>query len=217
MPSTLLLTRPQADSRRFQAMLPGVRAVISPILRIEPVAHDADRLRAAGGFVFTSAHAVPAAGPGQGRLALCVGKRTAQVAREAGFSVREGKGFAESLLPLIRAAPVPLLHLHGRHVARTLPVEGVVVYDQVAEPLNADARALLSGPGRVLLPLFSARSARLVAAQVSDAAALLFPVAVSPAVMQAWAGPMAGQAVARFPTAEAMVAAIRRLMADEQS
>ena len=61
----LLLTRPPQDSRRFAAMLPDWPAVISPILRIVAVDHDAAALRDAPGLVFTSAHAVPAAGPGR--------------------------------------------------------------------------------------------------------------------------------------------------------
>ena len=72
----LLLTRPPQDSRRFAAMLPDWPAVISPILRIVAVDHDAAALRDAPGLVCTSAHAVPAAGPGRGRLALCVGGHT---------------------------------------------------------------------------------------------------------------------------------------------
>ena len=80
---TLLLTRPRADSLRFARLLPGWQAVIAPILRIVPVDHDAARLRAAGALLFTSAHAVAAAGPGAGRAALCVGGRTAEAARKA--------------------------------------------------------------------------------------------------------------------------------------
>ncbi len=217
MTARLLLTRPEADSRRFAAMLPEFRAVISPILRIEPVAHDAARLHAARGLVFTSAHAVASAGPGHGRLALCVGGRTAQVAREAGFTTREGNGFAESLLPLIEAVEMPLIHPHGRHLARELPVEGMVVYDQIAQPLNADARALLAGETPVLLPLFSPRSARLLAAQTGESCAELWIVAISPAAAAAWSGPCSGQITAASPTADAMAAAIRLMAGMEQS
>ncbi|WP_207103075.1 uroporphyrinogen-III synthase, partial [Paracoccus shandongensis] len=175
----LLLTRPQADSQRFAAMLPEWRAVISPILRIVAVDHDGAALRDAPGLVFTSAHAVGAAGPGRGRLALCVGGHTAQAARKAGFAVQVGNGFAESLLPLIRDAGVPLVHPHGRHLARELPVPGMVVYDQKALPLGDEARAVLAGDAPVVLPLFSPRSARLVAEAARGARAPLWPVAIS--------------------------------------
>lgn len=197
-------------------MLPDWQAVISPVLRIKAVDHDSGPLHAAPGLIFTSAHAVPAAGPGRGRLALCVGGHTAQVAREAGFDVREGNGFAESLLPLIEAAGVPLIHPHGRHLAKRLPVPGVIVYDQQAMPLNEQARALLAGDAPVVLPLFSPRSARLASKAARGARAALWPVAISHAALAAWAAPSAGHAVADRPEATAMVAAIRRLPVAEQ-
>lgn len=212
----LLLTRPDADSRRFAALLPDWRAVISPILRIVAVDHDGAALHRAPGLVFTSAHAVASAGPGRGRLAICVGGRTAEAARAAGFDVRRGGGSAESLLPLIAAAPVPLIHPHGRHLARDLPVPGLVVYDQQAQPLNDAARAVLAGDEPVVLPLFSPRSARLVADAVAGARAPLWVVAISPAALAAWNGPRAGQGVAEAPDAPAMIAAINRLPVAEQ-
>ena len=212
----LLLTRPWADSQRFAAMLPEWRAVISPILRIVAVEHDGAPLHDAPGLVFTSAHAVASAGPGRGRLALCVGGHTARVARAAGFDVREGNGFAEGLLPLIEAAGVPLIHPHGRHLARELPVRGMVVYDQEPVPLNDQAQALLAGEAPVVLPLFSPRSARLVADAARGARAPLWPVAISAAAWAAWDGPAAGHVLADHPGAAAMAAAIRRLPLAEQ-
>lgn len=216
MRPVLLLTRPEADSRRFAALLPDWPAVIAPILRIVPVDHDGAALRRAPGLVFTSAHAVPTAGPGAGRLALCVGSHTARAARQAGFDVREGNGFAEGLLPLIAAAPVPLIHPHGRHLARLLPVPGMVVYDQQAVPLTGEAQQLLDGPAPVVLPLFSPRSAALVAAAARGARAPLWPVAISAAALAAWNLPAAGHAVAAAPDAAAMAAAVKGLPVAEQ-
>ncbi len=209
---TLLLTRPRADSLRFARLLPGWQAVIAPILRIVPVDHDAARLRAAGALLFTSAHAVAAAGPGAGRAALCVGGRTAEAARKAGFDVTEGPGDAAGLLPLIaRWRGAPLLHPHGRHLARELPVPGMVVYEQKSCDLTDEARDLLARGGDVVLPLFSARSAALAAAAVRGSMSRLWPVAISATVMQAWDGPRAGTAIAQQPTQEGMVQAIRCL------
>lgn len=215
--AVLLLTRPQADSRRFADLLPGWQAVISPILRIEPVAHDAARVRGAAGLVFTSAHAVASAGPGRGRLALCVGGHTAAVARQAGFQVQHGNGFAESLLPLIAATDLPLIHPHGRHLAKALPVEGIVVYDQLPQVLTPEAVQILAGDAPVVAPLFSPRSARLVAEAVRDAQAPLWPVAISPAAMAAWDAPCAGRAIAAAPDAPAMAAAVAALPVGEHS
>ena len=214
---TLLLTRPLADSRRFAAMLPGWPAILSPILDIVPVAHDADRVRGAEGFVFTSAHAIGSAGSGQGRLAICVGTRTAELARQAGFDVVEGNGFAESLLPLIEAAKVPLLHPHGRHLARELPVEGVVVYDQLPLSLTDQAQHALAAGDPVVLPLFSPRSALILGGQVLAARAPLWPVAISQATMDSWKGPAVARIIATKPSSRAMAAAIRQLPVAEHS
>lgn len=213
----LLLTRPEPESRRLAAMLPEFEAVISPIMQIAPVAHDSARLRTAPGLVFTSANAVPFAGPGAGRPALCVGGRTARVAEEAGFKTRVGDGFAESLFPLIEASEVPLLHPHGRHLARQLPVEGVVVYDQIAVSLTKQAKDLLANVGPVFLPLYSPRSARLLADQLSGSPAELCIASISPAVAKAWHGPCKRHALAEEPTSEKIVAALRHLARLEQS
>lgn len=207
----LLLTRPQPDSRRFAALLPEFRAFISPILRIQPVAHDARALAEAEGLVFTSGHAVASAGPGRGRLALCVGERTAQVAQAAGFRTRHGNGFAESLIPLIEAADVALIHPHGRHLAKQLPVPGMVVYDQHEVALDAQAQALLQGAGPVLLPLFSPRSAQLLAGQTADARAEIWPVAISQAALARWGRGGAHSIIAERPDLPAMADAVRAL------
>lgn len=209
---SVLLTRPLADSLRFAEMLAGMRVVISPILQIQPVEYDVARLLAAKGLVFTSAHAVPAAGPGKGRLALCVGGRTAQAAEMAGFKVQEGNGFADGLFSLIKAAEVPLLHPHGQHLAAQLPVEGMVVYDQLPQPLNPAAITLLAGQAPVILPIFSQRSARLIAEQVIGCTAPIRVAAISNAVLGAFDGLVAMSAVADEPSSDAMAKVVGQLI-----
>ncbi|MBU3028597.1 uroporphyrinogen-III synthase [Paracoccus marinaquae] len=214
---TLLLTRPEADSRRFAAMLPDLPHVISPILRILPVAHDAARLASAEALVFTSQHAIAIAGPGRGRTAFCVGPRTAALAREAGYAVIEGPGDAERLQPMLEASDLPLLHPHGRHVARELPVAGMVVYDQLPLPLNARALELLAGAAPVILPLFSPRSARLLAVEAAGSAAPVWLAAISGAALAAWQGPFEQGEIAPTPDARGLAAAIGRLTGGELS
>lgn len=78
----------------------------------------------------------------------------------------------ELVLALSQAAPEgPLVHLHGRHtrgdIAARLTKAGVltsgqVIYDQVAMPLTAQARAALTGETPIILPVFSPRSAQLI-------------------------------------------------------
>ncbi len=212
MPQPLvLLTRPEAAARRFAARLAGlgVEAVIAPMMRIAPVAHDAARLAAARRIVLTSIHAVPAAGPGAGRVAFCVGPATAEAARAAGFAVIEGPGDAVRLAPML-AGEAGLVHPHGRHVTAGLPVEGMVVYDQIAVPLPESGRALLAGGHPVLWPLFSPRSARLAAAPAAGAVAPVEPLAISAAAAAAfgdWPRPVP---VAETPDAEGMLALIRQ-------
>lgn len=216
---TMLLTRPEPAARRFAAAVAhlGLPVVISPILRIVPVAHDTALLAGAGGLVFTSVHAVPAAGSGRGRPAICVGPATAQAARAAGFAVTEGPGDAARMMPLLQDLGVGWLHPHGAHVAKVLPVLGMVVYDQLPQDLTPAARAVLDGPGPVILPLFSPRSARVLAAQAAGARADLWLAPISAAAALAWDGPAARVAVARTPDADGVLGAIESLLGAEQS
>ncbi|WP_304614339.1 uroporphyrinogen-III synthase [Paracoccus sp. (in: a-proteobacteria)] len=212
----LLMTRPGDDSERTAARI-GADVIVAPILQIVPVDHDGAALAQAPGLVFTSAHAVASAGPGRGRPAICVGERTGQVARDAGFAVIQGAGTADSLVPLIAASPVPLVHPHGRHLAQRLAVPGVVVYDQRPQPLTARARAALMGARPVVVPVYSPRSARLLAGMAAGARAPLWLVAISDAAAAAWTAPAARRAVADQPSGRAMDAAIRAMLAAEQS
>lgn len=212
----LLMTRPGDDSERTAARI-GADVIVAPILQIVPVDHDGAALARAPGLVFTSAHAVASAGPGRGRPAICVGERTGQAARDAGFAVIQGAGTADSLAPLIAASPVPLVHPHGRHLAQRLAVPGVVVYDQRPQPLTARARAALMGARPVVVPVYSPRSARLLAGMAAGARAPLWLVAISDAAAAAWTAPAARRAVADQPSGRAMDAAIRAMLAAEQS
>lgn len=215
---TILLTRPQEASARFAAQIGGVTGwpvLIAPLLRIVPVAHDAARLRDAVGLVFTSENGVAAAGEGRGRPAICVGPRTAQAARAAGFEATAGPGDAARLMPMLAGLGLGWLHPRGAHIAAELPVPGITVYDQQALPLSAAGRALLRGQAPVVLPLFSPRSARLAAQAARDAAAPLWLAAISAAAAAAWGqagGPVpARRVVADAPDAGGMARAIAAL------
>lgn len=207
----VLITRPEAAARRFAAELAPLQVdhVIAPLMRIEAVPHDQTRLHGARQLVLTSVNAVPAAGPGAGRLAYCVGPATAEAARQAGFDVIEGPGDAARLGPML-VGKAGLLHPHGRHVTEGLPVEGMVVYDQVAIPLPAAGRAALEGGRPVLWPLFSPRSARLAAAAIAavEVRAPITPLAISAAAARAF-GPWPDRiAIARTPDAAGLLGTI---------
>ncbi|MDF3607685.1 hypothetical protein PE067_16995 [Paracoccus sp. DMF-8] len=131
-------------------------------------------------------NAVRLAGPGAGRPAICVGPRTAAVAGAAGFRATAGPGDAERLMPLVQDLGPGWLHLHGVHRARELPLPGVAVYDQQARALNDAALAALAGDQPVIVPLFSPRSAAIVADGARHARAPLWLVPISAAAGRAW-------------------------------
>ena len=211
-----LLTRPLAQSQAFAAELSGVECLIAPILRIEALSFDHARIAAAPGLIFTSANAVPFAGPGQGRPALAVGPQTAAAARAAGFVVEEGPGDALGMLPML-AGRQGWLHLHGRHRARALPVDGIAVYDQVAQPLSAAAQAALAGARRLILPLFSPRSAALLSDAAAAAQAPIAVVAISARADAAYRGPARLRITAPQPEGAAMLRVISSLAVGERS
>lgn len=215
----VLLIRPQQAAERFAARIApmGWRTLIAPMLRIVPVPHDAATVQAAKGLVFTSENGVRFAGPGRGRPAWCVGPRTAEAAAAAGYDAITGPGDAARLIPLISDLGPGWLHAHGRHLAATLPVPGVVVYDQQALPLPAPAQALLRGRAPVILPLFSPRSARLAAQALAPISAKgplppLRLIAISEAARIAWdahwPGPTLPAVVTDTPDAEGVLRAL---------
>jgi uroporphyrinogen-III synthase len=236
----LLLTRPRAQSERFAretlaALGREVPVVIAPLIEILPRGLTIDPGGAAG-LIFTSENGVAAFAGIDARRhwpVWCVGERTAQAARAAGFArVELGGGDAEALLAGILAARRrgPLLHLRGQHAAGDLvgrltaaglPATAAVVYDQRACALPAEARALLADPAEdLLLPLFSPRSAALLvkAAAAAVTEARLHPVAISMATAEVWDAGGAGLGqparIAAAPDAPAMIAALAEVLAE---
>lgn len=196
----LLLTRPRAQSERFarvcsKAFGPDLRIVISPVQEIVLLQASLD-LTGLKGLIFTSENGVrafAALSPIRDLPAFCVGSRTAEAARAAGFAATAGDGGTTALANLIAtAAPDgPLLHLHGENVAgdivsdlsaRGISCRTLTVYDQRELPLTAEATTLLSEPQRLLVPVFSARTARILSAAIAGARADLQIAAISPAV-----------------------------------
>lgn len=218
----LLLTRPEAASRRFLTACEAARrgpvpAVLSPVMAIRPVEVRLEEPPAA--LILTSENGAVRAGelglaP---RLAWCVGARTAAEARRAGLHAVEAGPDAEGLLAaLLEARPAgPLLHLRGEHargrLAERLRAAGIeardaVAYRQEALAPEPEARAALSGRDPLVAPIFSPRSAALLAAW--DPRAPLHVVALSPAVAEAArALRPESLAVAGAPESEAMVTA----------
>lgn len=194
----LLLTRPRKGAEAFVARLDpevmqDVRVVISPLIDICELDVQVD-LSAYAGVIFTSSTTVEIAECGGGRRACCVGAKTAELAEERGWRVERIAVDADQLVASLLKSPVdtPLLHLGGTHrrgqVAERLSAAGLktdalAIYDQVLRPLSDEARALLAGPGPVVAPLFSPRTAGQFAQEVQGAARLRL-VAMSEAVAE---------------------------------
>jgi uroporphyrinogen-III synthase len=176
---TLLLTRPQKDAQAFaQEVLshqPAAQILISPVLTITPIGALPD-LSAYAAVVFTSRHAVACfahAHIPKKMTCFAVGEATAEAAKKLGFSVINSAGAAQDLILLVQktGAAGPLIHPHGQHardqIAAPLTKKGIpcaecVIYDQIETPLSVQARALLTQPQALLVPVFSPRSARLL-------------------------------------------------------
>lgn len=225
-PPDIIMTRPRAASERFLAALGAKRlaigrVVISPAISIEQFEAPVD-LDGFSGVIVTSSNALAGVSAGPGLTAWCVGDATAEAAARAGFEAVSTGGSADDLLGVVsRAQPRgPLLYLRGRHVntdlAERLAAEGVdvaerVVYDQPERAPTDEARALLAETNPLILPLFSPRTARIVAGWVAAAAAPTVAVVMSGAVAEAWGGEAR---VAARPTVEAMVGAVAELIAE---
>jgi len=219
---TLLLTRPDAQSRAFLAECEGVLGrrlpvVIAPLMRIVGVGDVPDLDRFAT-IAVTSSHAVrrlAADGALRGRTVVCVGEIAAGLARELGAdAVALGADVAE-FLEGWRTIDGPCLYARGRHVrldlaaelnARDVVCEEAVVYDQVAQPLGRAGEALLLGTTGVVAPIFSARTAELLS-RTLDIRAPLTVITMSDAVAQAWNGDGDVRIVSE-PTSAAMCAAV---------
>jgi uroporphyrinogen-III synthase len=194
----ILLTRPLTQSQRFAGRITGAfgpqTTLISPAMEIRAL----DVAAPMGDFsdlVLTSQNAAGIAARLEfplPRHAYCVGEQTAEAARQAGFSATALGGDAAGLITALQVARPKgrLLHLHGREtrgdVAKELTKAGietvsVVIYDQTALPLSSIALQALAGEDPVILPVFSPRTATILAAQ-GPFHAPLHVVAISDAV-----------------------------------
>lgn len=219
-PPTLLLTRPKPQSEAFlvacEAMLDRrLSAVISPLLRIEPMG-DVPDLTAFDTIIVTSGNGVERLKDHlAGRYVVTVGEKTAALAREHGAeAVALGENIAAFLgnADQIRGGALLCRGVHSRGdivqslTDRGIKAEEVILYDQVGQALSAAALQLLSGDAHVIAPVFSPRSAKLLSAYTFTAP--LSVLAISDATKDAWEG--TGEVrVAVRPDAESMLHLVR--------
>ena len=223
----ILLTRAEAQSQSFADQIGG--ALISPLMRPEflsPALPPGDF----AAVVLTSqtgaeaAGRISAAGGSLPKRAFCVGDRTAAAAQAAGFEMSSAAGNADDLLAhIISAAPEGrLLLLQGQDsvgdLGNRLNSAGIetvsqIIYRQIAQTLTDEAIAVLRGPATVILPIFSPRSARLLAIELRRIAAKapVLVAALSPAVAEAFEFPTVFTEIAARPDNAAMLRAVQTL------
>ncbi|SIO20616.1 uroporphyrinogen-III synthase [Vannielia litorea] len=220
----VLLTRPQRGNAEFgkalRETLGEVEIIENPLMEIVPLRPEA-LPGPEDAVIFTSVNGVEVCSAwqaGAGRRAWCVGARTAEAAQAAGFDAVAGGGTVQELPGLIhRAPPTGLLwHLHGVHrrgnLAAALAELGhgcrsEAIYDQRALPLSTAVAARIGSGAPIVVPLFSPRTAGLLAAEVKNLGANLRVVALSGAVAAEWPG---AAVVADSPDAAAMLEAVCR-------
>jgi uroporphyrinogen-III synthase len=228
---TLLLTRPAASAARFAARLDPAMAsradlVISPLLEIVALDTAVD-LGGQGGVIFTSVNGVMHAPRGGGMPAYCVGQHTGTAAAAKGWNVGLVAQDADALVTALRdrTIPGPLLHLSGTHqrgdIAERLTALGhettrATLYDARTLALNAAALNALGGPGAVVLPLFSPRTAaQLVGQPIRTANAIA--IAMSPAVARELEGhDFADLHILSSPSGDEMIRMVELLLSKDR-
>jgi len=175
----IVLTRPRNDSERTAAALRahGHAVLIAPLLRIETLPVKLDQRY--GAVVITSGNAAAALADHPACAALtalplyAVGKRSADAARDAGFSdIHVAGGDAGDLVRLIAEqkpdANAPLLYLAGEDrsvdlggelAMHGIAVELAVIYRAVPQPFPAVLLAALADQAVDAVMHFSKRSA----------------------------------------------------------
>ncbi|WP_208349984.1 uroporphyrinogen-III synthase [Pseudaestuariivita rosea] len=205
--------------------------IISPIIRISFLTTD-DEFDHYSAFIFTSGNGVEAFlrlamdGP---RGAYCVGQKTSDLARQAGFQVAATAPTVDDLVKtIVQANPRgELLHIRGEHsvgdldkrlTEAGLKIRSKTLYQQLEEPLNDAAMALLQRDTHLILPVFSPRSARLLVPYLQDIRARIDFVAISDAVKAAlepiWTD---SSLVARRPDADGVFDRIKEIVACRQN
>ncbi|MEZ7812505.1 MAG: uroporphyrinogen-III synthase [Paracoccaceae bacterium] len=178
-----VVTRPNPQAERFGADLAarfgqGAEVIFSPLIapRFFPVKWPKQSFE---GVVFTSQTGVQAfeqiaarARLSKSPQAWCVGDQTAEAAERLGFESHSAGGDGQDLVDLIlrKRGRAPLIHLRGADqrgsLAQTLcncgtKTTALVIYAQEPQPFSEAACIAFLGKGRVFLPLFSPRSAKI--------------------------------------------------------
>ena len=230
----VLITRPRDEAEALAKALTArfgarVRPVVTPLIAprfLTPLIPDLPY----AAVVFTSAQAVEGARLLQRKLpelAWCVGRKTAAVARAAGFDAHSADGDVHALTTAILERPPGgrVLYLRGvnthGNLLEKLNSSGIaadesIVYAQEPQALSPEADSLLSSDVDLIVPLFSSSTATLLRAAVPPViVARLHLAAMSAAVAAAVADlPLSAKVIARHPDLDNMLDAVETLLAD---
>ena len=225
MQPTIVLTRPLEQANRFAADLTAAHdgplpILIAPLMGITPLVPDAP-IGTPDHVIFTSANAVDQAmrlGVPTTATAWCVGPQTAAAAASLGFRTQVAKGDSAALVAMMTAAQPQgdILHLRGAHVTgrvvSALTEAGMtcsarIVYDQIRLCVPHPLTLALGDLQPLIIPLFSPRSARLLA-EVGPPTAPTTLVTMSAAVAEAAASMRVMDVITvNFPDKNHMIAA----------
>ncbi|MBY8977343.1 uroporphyrinogen-III synthase [Rhodobacteraceae bacterium NNCM2] len=181
----VLLTRPLADSRRLAEALEddGIDCLIWPLTEIRPVEPEEGFPLGVRGLLVTSAHGIRAFAALDKRRdlpVLCVGDRTAEVARGLGFGmVLSANGDAEALARLAPGTGIRhFLYPRGRETAHDLTamlapggqkVTEAVVYEAApAGPPSAPVASALNRGALGAVTIWSRRNGQLFADWIAE-------------------------------------------------
>ena len=179
----LIITRPVEAANLFASFfekeLKKEQIIISPVLEIKffkrPIT-----LKQIHCLIFTSSNGVKAAGQATNShiKALCVGDRTTKLASSLGYSAEKFGDNVEQLLNTLSKGEKidgDILHIHGKYtkgdLANQLREAGFLCnewigYDQIAQNLSLPALSAFEKGDKVILPIFSERTALLLKKQI---------------------------------------------------
>lgn len=202
----LLILRPEpgASETAARAREMGMAPVVAPLFEIRPVDPGPIDPGDYDAVLLTSANGARQAPPGlTGLICFAVGERTAEAARQAGFSdLRIGPSDGAAAVAMIAQSGLGrVLHLCGRdHIPLAqagVSIEGRVVY--AAEPAAGER---LEGPAVAMI--HSARAAERFAELVQDRSSIAV-AAISAAAAESAGEGWAVKAVAAAPRDQALL------------
>jgi len=179
----LIITRPvdaaNLFSSFFEKELKKEQIIISPVLEIKFFKRP-KTLKQIHCLIFTSSNGVKAAGQATNShiKALCVGDRTTKLASSLGYSAEKFGDNVEQLLNTLSKGEKidgDILHIHGKYtkgdLVNQLREAGFLCnewigYDQIAQNLSLPALSAFEKGDKVILPIFSERTALLLKKQI---------------------------------------------------